>query len=247
MYITDPTWSNHELLFESLNFVVHKIPYYKDSAFDFDGYIVSLKAAIPGSAIVLHTCAHNPTGCDPSQTQWKVIASIIQSRGLFPIFDSAYLGFNSGLVDNDAWAMRYFIEDCNLEAAVALSFAKNMGLYGERTGMVAFVTRSPEMAVNVNSILENVQRATVSSPVAYGSHIVSTVLSNPEIRDQWAKDLVTMSSRIRTMRQKLYDELVRLETPGDWSPIIRQSGMFGYTGISPAQIKHMQGLSGRLS
>ncbi|RDW78261.1 hypothetical protein BP5796_06113 [Coleophoma crateriformis] len=240
VYITDPTWSNHELLFESLDFVVHKMPYYKNSAFDFDGYMESLKAAIPGSAIVLHTCAHNPTGCDPSQAQWKEIASVVQDRQLFPIFDSAYLGFNSGSVDADAWALKYFIEECNIEVAVALSFAKSMGLYGERTGMVAFVTRSPELAVNLNSILENVQRATVSSPVAYGSHIVSTVLNNPDIKDQWAKDLVTMSSRIQAMRQKLYDELVRLQTPGDWSPIIRQSGMFGYTGISPTQIKHMQ-------
>ena len=93
----------------------------------------------------------------------------------------------------------------------------------------------------MNSILENVQRATVSSPAVHGARIASTVLNTPEIFQQWKQDLVTMASRIKSMRQKLYDELVRVETPGDWSHIIKQSGMFGYTGINANQIKLLQG------
>lgn len=128
--ITEPTWSNHELLFKSLGMDVQKLPYYKDGTFDFFEYIKALKTAAPGSIIVLHACAHNPTGCDPSRPQWKEIFSVIQARSLFPIFDSAYLGFKSGSVNDDAWAIRYFVEDLGLEAAIALSFAKSMGLYG---------------------------------------------------------------------------------------------------------------------
>lgn len=130
VYITEPTWSNHELLFQSLGFAVEKLPYYRDGHFDFPAYIDVLKTSASGSIIVLHSCAHNPTGCDPSRAQWKEIATVIRDRKLFPIFDSAYLGFNSGSVDEDAWAIRYFIEDLGLEAAIALSFAKSMGLYG---------------------------------------------------------------------------------------------------------------------
>lgn len=161
---------------------------------------------------------------------------------MFPIFDSAYLGFNSGNVDEDAWAIRYFVEELGMEASVCLSFAKSMGLYGERIGLVTFVTNSQHSAKVVNSILENGQRATVSTPPTYGAQIAAAVLNTPEIAKQWAQDLVTMSSRIRSMRQTLYQELLRLQTPGDWSHIVEQSGMFGFTGISPAQIKHMQGL-----
>lgn len=95
----------------------------------------------------------------------------------------------------------------------------------------------------MNSILENVQRATVSTPPVYGAQIAGAVLNNPAIAKQWAEDLITMSSRIRSMRRKLYEELLRLRTPGDWSHIVKQSGMFGYTGISPAQIKELQGKS----
>jgi len=112
---------------------------------------------------------------------------------------------------------------------------------GERTGLVTFVTKSPSQVQTMNSILENGQRATVSTPPRYGAEIAAAVLSTPEILEQWGKDLITMSSRIRSMREKLYQELVRLETPGDWSHIIKQTGMFGFTGISPAQINHLRG------
>lgn len=95
----------------------------------------------------------------------------------------------------------------------------------------------------MTSILENCQRATVSTPPVYGANIVAAVLGTPEITKQWAQDLIVMSSRVKSMRQRVYDELVRLQTPGDWSHIVKQSGMFGYTGISPAQIVYLQGQS----
>ncbi|TKW50293.1 putative aspartate aminotransferase, cytoplasmic [Colletotrichum tanaceti] len=202
--------------------------------------MTTLRFADSSSAVILHACAHNPTGCDPSQDQWEQIAAVIVERGVFPVFDSAYLGFNSGSVDDDAWAIRYFVDDLGPEAAVCLSFAKNMGLYGDRVGAVTFVADSADRAQTVGSILENVQRATVSNPPAYGARIAAAVLGTPTIREQWAKDLVTMSGRIRAMRKKLYDELVRLGTPGDWSHIFKQSGMFGYTGISKAQVQHLE-------
>ncbi|KAM5344395.1 hypothetical protein ACJ41O_012932 [Fusarium nematophilum] len=238
--ITDPTWSNHDLMFRSLGYRIKKMPYYVDRGFNFDGIINTLKAAGRKSAVVLHACAHNPTGCDPTREQWKEIAAVIKENGIFPIIDSAYLGFNSGSYDEDAWAVRYLVEDLGLEAAIGMSFAKNMGLYGERVGLVAFVTGSADTARTAYSLLQNAQRATVSNPPVYGARIAATVLSNPGLFQQWSKDLVTMSSRIRSMRQKLYNELVRLETPGDWSHIIKQTGMFGYTGISPAQIEELE-------
>lgn len=242
IFITEPTWSNHALLFSSLGFEVKTINYYKDGAFDFESYISGLKDADSSSAVVLHACAHNPTGCDPSRDQWKEIARLVQEKGIFPIFDSAYLGFNSGSVDEDAWAIRYFVDDLKLEASVCLSFAKSMGLYGERIGLVSFVTRPPTTARTMNSILENVQRATVSNPPAYGARIAGTVLSTPAIAEQWAKDLITMSGRIKSMRQRLYDELIKLQTPGGWTHLIKQSGMFGYTGISSAQVAYLEGV-----
>lgn len=139
--ITSPTWPNHRLLYESMGFQVRGLPYYKNRAFDFDGYMAALRAARPGSIVILHGCAHNPTGCDPSKEEWKGIGKVIQAKKIFPIFDAAYLGFTSGNVDEDAWSIRYFVNDLGLEAAVCLSFSKNMGLYGTLPS-VEFMTSS---------------------------------------------------------------------------------------------------------
>ena len=62
--------------------------------------------------------------------QWMELSSVIKKRKLFPFFDMAYQGFASGDIDKDAFALRQFIKDGH-QVALAQSFAKNMGLYGE--------------------------------------------------------------------------------------------------------------------
>jgi aspartate/tyrosine/aromatic aminotransferase len=49
-----------------------------------------LKNAKNNSIVVLHVCAHNPTGVDPSPAQWNNILDICKTKGHFCAFDSAY-------------------------------------------------------------------------------------------------------------------------------------------------------------
>lgn len=132
VWIPEPTWSNHHLVFGSLGFECHSFKYYDFDrrALDFDTYRSTLQSLAPGSIVVLHACAHNPTGCDPTKEQWREVGRIIKEKSLFPLFDAAYLGFNSGNFDDDAYPIRLFTQELDLEAAIAVSFAKNMGLYG---------------------------------------------------------------------------------------------------------------------
>lgn len=131
--IPEPTWSNHYLVFESLGFRCQSFRYYDftKKCIDMNAYRLALQSAQPGSIVILHACAHNPTGCDLSQQQWREIGSLVKEKQLFPLFDAAYLGFNSGSVDDDAFAIRHFAEELRLETAVSVSFAKSMGLYGK--------------------------------------------------------------------------------------------------------------------
>jgi aspartate aminotransferase len=132
VYITEPSWSNHRAVFESTGFPVQAYSYLDQfGRFDFANTVVTLEEATPGSVFVFHACAHNPSGCDPSQNQWKQIASIMQRRELFPLFDAAYLGLTTGNLEEDAFAIRHFVSDLDMEAAICLSFAKSMGLYGK--------------------------------------------------------------------------------------------------------------------
>lgn len=79
-----------------------------------------------GAIILLHACAHNPTGVDPTAEQWAEMSQVIKKRRLFPFFDMAYQGFASGDVAKDAQAVRMFIKDGH-HIALAQSYAKNMG------------------------------------------------------------------------------------------------------------------------
>lgn len=131
VYFSAPSWPNHGLLCKYAGFPEIKTYRYWDAAnraLDYAGLIEDLKSAPEGSVFILHACAHNPTGIDPSQDQWKAIADLMEARKLFPFFDCAYQGFASGDLDKDSWAVKYFVER-GFELLCAQSFAKNFGLY----------------------------------------------------------------------------------------------------------------------
>ncbi|KIM93540.1 hypothetical protein OIDMADRAFT_137587 [Oidiodendron maius Zn] len=238
VYITNPTWSNHRQVFASIGFLVREYTYYSETAgcLNMETVTQALNEAPPGSIFIFHVSAHNPTGCDPTQEQWKDIATIVQDRGLFPIFDAAYLGMTSGVYDRDAYAIRYFVEELRLEVAVCASFAKNMGLYGERVGLASIITRSPQEATAVESAFEQLMRAEVSNPPAFGARVAAAVLEDGELRAEWARNLTKMSSRVEEMRWALFDGLKKLETPGSWDRIVKQGGMFCLLGLTPEQV-----------
>ena len=206
---------------------------------DCDGLLSTLNSAPAGSIILLHACAHNPTGVDPTQDQWKQIAEVCRSRKLFPFFDCAYQGFASGNLATDNFAIRYFVEQ-GFELIIAQSFAKNFGLYGERAGAFHFVAapgpNAPAIIKRVSSQLAILQRSEISNPPAYGARIASIVLNDPALFAEWEEDLCTMSGRIIEMRKSLKAELDRLGTPGNWDHITSQIGMFSFTGLTEAQV-----------
>ncbi|XP_047110373.1 aspartate aminotransferase, cytoplasmic [Schistocerca piceifrons] len=240
-YYSKPTWENHRLVFTNAGFTDPREYRYWDPhkrAIDFDGLIADLRDAPENSVIILHACAHNPTGSDPTQEQWIKIADVMKEKKLFPFFDSAYQGFASGDPDKDAWAVRYFAQQ-GFEFVCAQSFAKNFGLYNERVGNLTVVLNSNDEIVNVKSQLTLTVRGMYSNPPNHGAKIVSTVLNNEHLCQEWKDCIVTMSSRIKEMRQGLKERLQRLGTPGTWDHITQQIGMFSYTGLSPRQCEHL--------
>lgn len=196
---------------------------------DFDGMISAIKQAPTGSIIVLHPCAHNPTGVDPTKEQWKEVAAVMKERGLFPFLDCAYQGFATGDLAQDNFAIRLFVEQ-GFELCVSQSFAKNFGLYGQRAGAFHFVVApasdSSDAIKRISSQLAILQRSEISNPPAYGARIASKVLNDPQLFAQWEEDLRTMSGRIVDMRKAVKAELDKLDTPGTWDHITSQIGMF---------------------
>ena len=145
VYISDPTWLNHKNIIEHTGLKWVEYPYYdpKTKGFNFEAMIKFLEGAVSGSIILLHACAHNPTGVDPTEDQWKKISAVMKKNSLIPFFDSAYQGFATGDLEKDAWPIRYFINE-GFQMIVSQSFAKNAGLYGERIGALHVVTATKD-------------------------------------------------------------------------------------------------------
>ncbi|KAJ3353162.1 Aspartate aminotransferase, cytoplasmic [Entophlyctis luteolus] len=238
VYVSDPTWGNHPDIFKTAGFIPKKYNYWdaKTRGLAFDDFLSTLETAKDGSIFVLHACAHNPTGVDPTQDQWKKIAEVMKAKKHFPFFDCAYQGFASGSLEKDAWAVRYFV-DAGFELFVAQSYSKNFGIYSERCGSLTVVTSSEEQAVNVRSQLCKHNRQSISTPPAFGARIVSAVLNDKDLFSEWEENLRTMSSRIIRMRQECVRHLTELKTPGTWTHITSQIGMFSFTGLTPAQVQ----------
>ncbi|KAK4198352.1 putative aspartate aminotransferase [Triangularia verruculosa] len=245
LYLSNPTWANHHQIFSNVGIPIEQYPYFdkKTKGLDFEGMKASLTNAPDRSIILLHACAHNPTGVDPTPEQWREIAELMRAKKHFPFFDTAYQGFASGDLDRDAGAIRYFIEQ-GFELVIAQSFAKNFGLYGQRAGCFHYVAPpSPdaaEVTTRVASQLAILQRSEISNPPIYGARIASIVLNDKDLFAEWQENLRTMSGRIITMRQALRSKLEELGTPGQWNHITDQIGMFSFTGLTEAQVQKIR-------
>ncbi|CAG9136422.1 unnamed protein product [Plutella xylostella] len=210
-YYSNPTWENHHLIFMNSGFTTPRQYRYWDAksrSLDIEGFLEDLRNAPENAVIILHACAHNPTGIDPTREQWERIADVVQERKLFPFFDSAYQGFASGDLDRDAWAVRRFVER-GIELVCAQSYAKNFGLYNERVGNLTFVLASSKQVAPVKSQLTWIVRGMYSNPPAHGARVVATVLNNPALFDEWRSNIQMMSTRVIQMREALRAELIK--------------------------------------
>jgi aspartate aminotransferase len=240
IYIPQPSWANHKAVFNHAGLEVEQYSYYdkKTIGLDFEGMVADIKAAPNGSVFLFHACAHNPTGVDPTQEQWKQISDVVKEKEHFAFFDMAYQGFASGDTDKDAFAVRYFVEQGH-NIALCQSFAKNMGLYGERIGAFSMVCADADEKKRVDSQLKILIRPLYSNPPIHGARIAAEILNSPTLYKQWLGEVKQMADRIITMRALLKDNLEKLGSKHDWSHITSQIGMFAYTGLTAEEMTRL--------
>ncbi|XP_044463923.1 aspartate aminotransferase, cytoplasmic-like [Mangifera indica] len=240
VYLSQPTYGNHPNLLAAAGLSLKTYRYYDPvtHGLDFQGMMEDLASASSGAVVLLQASGHNPTGVDPTLQQWEQIRQLMRLKGLLPYFDCAYQGFVSASLDADAQSVRMFVADGG-ECLVAQSYSKNMGLYGERVGALSLVCKTADVASLVESQLKLVIRPMYSNPPIHGASVVTAILKNRDMFKQWTNELKVMTDRISNMRQQLYNALRDKGTPGDWSHITRQVGMFSLTGLNPEQVAFM--------
>mmetsp|Transcript_4184 Transcript_4184/g.4104 ORF Transcript_4184/g.4104 Transcript_4184/m.4104 type:complete len:432 (-) Transcript_4184:6141-7436(-) len=240
IYVPKPTWANHIAVFTDAGISTEYYDYYnKDiNNLDYDKLKKSLSNAEEGSVVLLHACCHNPTGMDLTAEQWDEVLSIVQQKKLFPLIDMAYQGFASGNPYKDIGLIRRLnelvVNGDITTYALCQSFAKNMGLYGERTGSISIITESAEHSTAIESQLKKLIRPMYSSPPIHGSKIVETIFADESLYNAWLSDLDQVVSRLNTVRTKLYEKLDKSNY--NWDHLLKQRGMFVYTGLSAEQV-----------
>ena len=238
MWISDPTWENHRGIYEAAGFAVKTYPYY-DAArhgVDVPRLLEALSKIPERSVVLLQDSCHNPTGCDLSRDEWREIVKITAARNLIPLLDMAYQGLDAGLAQ-DRSAVELLAES-GQAFLVANSFSKNFSIYRERVGALTVVCQNQREVPAVLGQVKRVIRTMYSNPPSHGAQVVNLVLSTPELRTLWEKELGEIRLRLAEMRQLFVSKLKGARR--DFSFVERQHGMFSYAGLTPDEVKALR-------
>lgn len=240
VWISDPTWPNHPSIFQAAGLEVKSYPYFDaaTNGLDFDAMMATLRQIPAGDVVVLHGACHNPTGVDPTPAQWQEVAEVVAERKLLPLIDFAYQGFADGLME-DAVGL-HTIANTGIDLLVASSYSKNFGLYNERIGALTMVAKDETTAQTLLSHVKQAIRANFSNPPSHGGAIVATVLNDPQLREQWEREVGEMRDRINGLRHLFVETLNEKGVERDFSFIARQRGMFSFSGLTPDQVKALR-------
>ena len=240
IWVSNPTWANHEGVFTAAGLTVKSYPYYdyENKCLDFEGMLAALQQVPADDAVLIHACCHNPSGMDLSLEQWQQVAAVAAEVGFLPVVDMAYQGFGEGL-EEDARGLRLLADTVD-EMIICSSCSKNFGLYRERIGACSIIGKSAAAADIISSVLLPTVRVNYSMPPAHGAAIVETILNSDELTAQWHLELKEMRDRIGGMRQLLVDTLEAHGVTQDFGFITRQNGMFSFLGIDKHQVQQLQ-------
>jgi aromatic-amino-acid transaminase len=240
VWVSDPTWENHIAIFAGAGFEVNTYPWYdaQSNGVQFDAFLATLKTLPAQSIVLLHPCCHNPTGADLTQDQWDRVVEVLKAQQLIPFLDIAYQGFGAGM-EEDAYAIRA-IAAAGISALVSNSFSKIFSLYGERVGGLSVVCSDAEEAARVQGQLKATVRRNYSSPPNFGAQVVACVLNDEALKANWLAEVEAMRVRILEMRQALVTVLSKAVPGQNFDYLLKQRGMFSYTGLSAQQVDRLR-------
>ncbi|AOM42438.1 amino acid aminotransferase [Xenorhabdus hominickii] len=240
VWCSDPTWDNHAVIFAGAGIKVNYYPYFDDKTkgVKFDEMLATFKQLPAKSVVLLHPCCHNPTGSDLTNDQWDRVVQVVKEQELLPFLDIAYQGFADSMVE-DAYAIRA-MANAGLPCLVSNSFSKIFSLYGERVGGLSVICNDAKEAERVLGQLKASVRRIYSSPPNFGAQVVAKVLGDPELKNQWLDEVERMRLRIREMRSVLVDALQKALPEKNFDHLLKQRGMFSYTGFSQAQVERLR-------
>ena len=240
VWISNPSWPNHEAILKYLGMNVGKYRYFDEATcgVDFAGMKADLEGAIEGDVLLLHGCCHNPTGANITEDEWAEVTDLALAKGLVPMVDIAYQGFGDGL-EGDTKGLRIMAARVP-EMLIAASCSKNFGLYRDRVGASLIISRDEtENAVN-KANLAGLNRVNFSFPPDHGAKVVSIIMNDDALRADWMAELEDMRLSMLDLRQGLADALRRATNSDRFDFVAEHRGMFSRLGLTPEQVMQLR-------
>nr|BET44553.1 MAG: aspartate transaminase [Candidatus Aschnera chinzeii] len=236
IWISNPSWPNHNTIFNTVGLQIKYYPYYNfnDHKINFIEMLNALENTIPGDIVLLHGCCHNPTGSDLTKEQWNTLSVIVAEKQLIPLFDFAYHGLANNLI-LDTECIKIFLQKIP-NMIIVSSYSKNFSLYNERVGACTIITKNKHQTNKIISQLKLIIRSIYSNPPAHGAAIVSTILSNSSLKEEWIEELSNICNRIKLMRKLFVNTLEKHDIKNTFDFINNENGMFSIIGLSKKQI-----------
>ena len=240
IWVSDPTWNNHVPLLGGAGLKLESYPYYDagSNRLRIDDLLAALDDIPVGDVVLFHGCCHNPTGMDPDRGQWDEIAAVIASRRLVPFVDIAYQGLAAG-IEEDRYPIERLAADAE-EMLVSTSCSKNFALYRDRVGTLSVISKDAGASAIVRSQVLQIVRTMYSVPPDHGAAVVSHILRDESLREEWLTELAAMRNRLKSVRGKLVDALASRADGRNFSHIAEANGMFCFLGVSANQVQRLK-------
>ncbi len=238
-WVSQPTWPNHLSILKTTGTPMTEYRYFgaETGEVDFDGMMADLEGVAEGDVVLLHGCCHNPTGANLSGEQWSGVAELLRRKKALPFVDLAYQGFGDGL-DADAAGTR-ILAGTQPEMLIGASCSKNFGIYRERTGILLAIGDAADTKTTQGN-MNHLNRQNYSFPPDHGARVVTTILTDPELRGDWEAELEEMRTGMLALRQQLADELRKRTNSDTFDFVARHRGMFSRLGIDADKVETMR-------
>lgn len=113
-------------------------------------------------------------------------------------------------------------------------------MYNERVGAITLVAENEDIANRAFSQIKAIIRTLYSNPASHGGATVAMVLQDEQLKAQWIEELDEMRARIKKMRQQFVDLLKEYGAKQDFSFIVKQNGMFSFSGLTVQQVDRLK-------
>ncbi len=240
VFVSDPTWPNHISILNYLGIEMVKYRYFDDETrgVNFAGMMEDLTDVTSDDVVLLHGCCHNPTGANLNLTQWQEVVDLINQKGCTPMIDIAYQGFGDGL-EEDAAATRLVAKSVP-ELLIAASCSKNFGIYRERTGLLIAMSEKADNTAVTQGNLNHLNRQNFSFPPDHGARVVTTILTDPQLKADWMAELEETRLGMLALREQLASELQRLSGSDRFGFLAQHRGMFSRLGTTPDLVEKIR-------